>query len=101
MSCLASLSALYQLFQDAEEEYQLLLCALQVKISDQTYSIGAFLGKDPEDVKHQKQEKLSQQIVDVSPTKISWHLTLSGLQLDFSSYAECRYKTCTRILRLG
>ena len=45
----------------------LLLFALQVKISDQTYSIGAFLGKDPEDVKHQKQEKLSQQIVDVSP----------------------------------
>ena len=43
-----------------------LLLALQVKISDQTYSIGAFLGKDPEDVKHQKQEKLSQQIVDVS-----------------------------------
>ena len=38
-----------------------------MKISDQTYSIGAFLGKDPEDVKHQKQEKLSQQIVDVSP----------------------------------
>lgn len=38
----------------------------QVKISDQTYSIGAFLGKDPEDVKHQKQEKLEQMIVDVS-----------------------------------
>ena len=45
----------------------LLFAPLQVKISDQTYSIGAFLGKDPEDVKHQKQEKLSQQIVDVSP----------------------------------
>lgn len=39
---------------------------LQLKISDQTYSIGAFLGKDPEDVKHQKQEKLEQQIVEVS-----------------------------------
>ncbi|KAL8600698.1 hypothetical protein ACOMHN_057288 [Nucella lapillus] len=38
----------------------------QVKVSDQTYSIGAFLGKDPEDVKHQKQEKLSQQIVDLT-----------------------------------
>ncbi|KAK7492932.1 hypothetical protein BaRGS_00015879 [Batillaria attramentaria] len=38
----------------------------QVKISDQTYSIGAFLGKDPEDVKHQKQEKLEQQIVDLT-----------------------------------
>ena len=43
-----------------------LFCVEQVKVSDQTYSIGAFLGKDPEDVKHQKQEKLSQQIVDVS-----------------------------------
>ncbi|PVD23207.1 hypothetical protein C0Q70_16470 [Pomacea canaliculata] len=38
----------------------------QLKISDQTYSIGAFLGKDPEDVKHQKQEKLEQQIVELT-----------------------------------
>ncbi|XP_033737677.1 sorting nexin-30-like [Pecten maximus] len=38
----------------------------QVKISDQTYSIGAFLGKDPEDVKQQKQEKLEQQITDLT-----------------------------------
>ncbi|KAK7101066.1 sorting nexin-30-like [Littorina saxatilis] len=37
-----------------------------VKISDQTYSIGAFLGKDPEDVKHQKEEKLDQMIVDLT-----------------------------------
>ncbi|KAJ8306509.1 hypothetical protein KUTeg_017054, partial [Tegillarca granosa] len=37
-----------------------------VKISDQTYSIGAFLGKDPEDVKQQKQEKLEQQIIDLT-----------------------------------
>ena len=37
----------------------------QLKTSDQTYSIGAFLGKDPEDVKQQKQEKLEQQIHEV------------------------------------
>lgn len=36
-----------------------------MKSSDQTYSIGAFLGKDPEDVKQQKHEKLGQQITDV------------------------------------
>lgn len=36
-----------------------------MKISDQTYSIGAFLGKDPEDVKQQKQDKLEQQIDEV------------------------------------
>ncbi|XP_048255712.1 sorting nexin-30-like [Haliotis rufescens] len=36
-----------------------------VKISDQTYSIGAFLGKDPEDVKQQKQDRLEQQIADL------------------------------------
>ncbi|XP_055884371.1 sorting nexin-30-like [Biomphalaria glabrata] len=36
-----------------------------VKSSDQTYSIGAFLGKDPEDVKQQKHEKLEQQISDL------------------------------------
>ncbi|BFZ16283.1 hypothetical protein BsWGS_19322 [Bradybaena similaris] len=36
-----------------------------VKSSDQTYSIGAFLGKDPEDVKQQKHEKLGQQITDL------------------------------------
>jgi hypothetical protein len=38
----------------------------QLKTADQSYSIGAFLGKDPEDVRHQKQEKLEQQIVDVN-----------------------------------
>ncbi|XP_041359259.1 sorting nexin-30-like [Gigantopelta aegis] len=38
----------------------------QVKTSDQTYSIGAFLGKDPEDVKQQKQEKLEQQIHELT-----------------------------------
>lgn len=37
-----------------------------VKISDQTYSIGAFLGKDPEDVKQQKQDKLEQQIDELT-----------------------------------
>ncbi|XP_064605914.1 sorting nexin-30-like [Liolophura sinensis] len=37
-----------------------------LKISDQTYSFGAFLGKDPEDVKQQKQEKLEQQILDLT-----------------------------------
>ncbi|KAK3800106.1 hypothetical protein RRG08_015072 [Elysia crispata] len=36
-----------------------------IKTSDQTYSIGAFLGKDPEDVKQQKHEKLEQQISDL------------------------------------
>ncbi|CAL1548533.1 unnamed protein product [Lymnaea stagnalis] len=36
-----------------------------IKSSDQTYSIGAFLGKDPEDVKQQKHEKLEQQISDL------------------------------------
>lgn len=44
----------------------MLFIIFQVKISDQTYSIGAFLGKDPEDVKQQKQDKLEQQIIDVS-----------------------------------
>ncbi|KAK3609901.1 hypothetical protein CHS0354_036665 [Potamilus streckersoni] len=38
----------------------------QVKISDQTYSIGAFLGKDPDEVKQQKQDKLEQQIQDLT-----------------------------------
>lgn len=41
-----------------------------MKISDQTYSIGAFLGKDPEDVKQQKQDKLEQQIEEVQ-----WSIT--------------------------
>ena len=36
-----------------------------MKISDQSYSIGAFLGKDPEDVKQQKEQKCEQQIIDV------------------------------------
>ncbi|XP_050397975.2 sorting nexin-30 [Patella vulgata] len=38
----------------------------QIKTSDQTYSIGAFLGKDPEDVKETKREKLEQQLVDLT-----------------------------------
>ncbi|XP_071135185.1 sorting nexin-7-like [Mytilus edulis] len=38
----------------------------QLKISDQTYSIGAFLGKDPEDVKQQKQEKLEHNIEELT-----------------------------------
>ncbi|KAK3091749.1 hypothetical protein FSP39_022320 [Pinctada imbricata] len=38
----------------------------KVKISDQTYSIGAFLGKDPEDVKQHKQEKLEEQIENLT-----------------------------------
>ncbi|KAL5016052.1 hypothetical protein ScPMuIL_005641 [Solemya velum] len=37
-----------------------------VKISDQSYSLGAFLGKDPEDVKQQKQEKLEQTIEELT-----------------------------------
>ncbi|XP_056017912.1 sorting nexin-30-like [Ostrea edulis] len=37
-----------------------------VKISDQTYSIGAFLGKDPEDVKQQKQNRVDQQIEELT-----------------------------------
>ncbi|XP_053395624.1 sorting nexin-30-like [Mercenaria mercenaria] len=38
----------------------------QLKISDQTYSLGAFLGKDPDEVKQQKQDKLDQQITDLT-----------------------------------
>ncbi|KAL4235756.1 Sorting nexin-30 [Mactra antiquata] len=41
----------------------------QLKISDQTYSLGAFLGKDPDEVKQQKQDKLEQQITDLT-TKV-------------------------------
>ncbi|XP_035827474.1 sorting nexin-30 isoform X2 [Aplysia californica] len=36
-----------------------------IKTSDQTYSIGALLGKDPEDVKQQKHDKLEVQIADL------------------------------------
>ena len=44
----------------------MLFVFLQLKISDQTYSLGAFLGKDPDEIKQQKQEKLEQQVTDVS-----------------------------------
>ncbi|CAH1801633.1 unnamed protein product [Owenia fusiformis] len=36
-----------------------------VKISDQTYSLGAFLGRNPEEVKQEKQIKLQQQVEDL------------------------------------
>lgn len=45
---------------------QIALIYLQLKISDQTYSLGAFLGKDPDEVRQNKQEKLESQIADVS-----------------------------------
>ena len=47
-----------------------LLLVFQVRISDQSYSLGAFLGKDPEAVKKSKLEKLDQNIEEVRPTII-------------------------------
>ncbi|KAL8566798.1 hypothetical protein ACOMHN_005749 [Nucella lapillus] len=41
----------------------------QLKISDQTYSLGAFFGKDPCEVKHQKEEKAAQQIAELTKRK--------------------------------
>ncbi|XP_052776307.1 sorting nexin-30-like isoform X2 [Mya arenaria] len=38
----------------------------QLKISDQTYSLGAFLGKDPDEVKQNKQDKLEQMVKDLT-----------------------------------
>ncbi|KAH3848554.1 hypothetical protein DPMN_090931 [Dreissena polymorpha] len=38
----------------------------QLKISDQTYSLGAFLGKDPDEVKQNKQDKLEQQVKELT-----------------------------------
>lgn len=38
----------------------------QVMVSDQSFSLGAFLGKDPDDVKQQKQEKLEKTIEELT-----------------------------------
>ena len=45
--------------------------SVQVKISDQTYSIGAIMGKDPTDVKEAKSSRINTQIdqVDIAYTK--------------------------------
>lgn len=38
----------------------------QVMVSDQSFSLGAFLGKDPDDVKQQKKEKLEKTIEELT-----------------------------------
>ena len=43
----------------------LLSVSVQVKISDQAYSFGAFVGKDPTDVKEEKSTKIESQIEKV------------------------------------
>ena len=37
-------------------------------MSDQTYSFGAWLGKDPEEVKKDKSERIDKQIEEVGTT---------------------------------
>ena len=88
--------------------YLFIQTLLQLKISDQTYSLGAFLGKDPDEVKQNKQEKLEHQVSEVNfshPSdkhfpcfnmKISLRKLAYVIYSDFSSCKNLkfRWKNC-------
>ena len=77
--------------------YLFIQTLLQLKISDQTYSLGAFLGKDPDEVKQNKQEKLEHQVSEVNFSHPSdkhfpfLNKEISGL---FSAESQIFTKTC-------
>lgn len=68
----------------------------QLKISDQTYSLGAFLGKDPDEVKQQKQDKLDQQITELTTQMESYNdkavVADSDLRADMERWHKNKHK---------
>ncbi|XP_029640927.1 sorting nexin-30-like isoform X1 [Octopus sinensis] len=71
----------------------------QLKVSDQSFSLGAFLGKDPDDVKQQKQIKLEKNIHELTQNVEILNDKSACANADLKADMERWHKTKHRDLR--